>query len=50
MMYPNPWNAHPFTYPSDSLLMLKGTIPDEEMCHPTALDQNNDLCLMVIPP
>jgi hypothetical protein len=28
--------------------MLKGTIPDEEMRHPTALDQNDDPCLMVI--
>ncbi|KAJ6580227.1 hypothetical protein B0H10DRAFT_2235420 [Mycena sp. CBHHK59/15] len=48
MMYPNPRNVHSFTYPGDRLLMLKGTIPDEEMCHPTAFDQNNDPCLMVI--
>jgi hypothetical protein len=48
MMYPDPRNAHSFTYPSDRLLMLKGTIPDEEMRYPTALDQNNDPCLMVI--
>jgi hypothetical protein len=47
-MYPNPRNAHSFTYPNDRLLMLKGTSPDEEMRHPTALDQNNDPCLMVI--
>jgi hypothetical protein len=47
-LYSNPRNAHPFTYPADRLLMLKGTIPDEEMRHPTALDQNDDPCLMVI--
>ncbi|KAJ6616363.1 hypothetical protein B0H10DRAFT_2176659 [Mycena sp. CBHHK59/15] len=48
MMCPNPRNDHSFTYPGDRLLMLKGTIPDEEMRHPTAFDQNNDPCLMVI--
>ncbi|KAL6303779.1 hypothetical protein BKA93DRAFT_898944 [Sparassis latifolia] len=48
MMYLNPRNAHSFTYPGDRLLRLKGTIPDEEMRHPTALDQNDDPCLMVI--
>jgi hypothetical protein len=47
MMYPNPSNAHSSTYPRDGLLILNGTIPDEEMRHPTALDQNNP-CLMVI--
>ncbi|KAH9986587.1 hypothetical protein BJV77DRAFT_965122 [Russula vinacea] len=31
MMNPNPRNAHPFTYPLDRLLRLKGIIPDEEM-------------------
>ncbi|OCH84906.1 hypothetical protein OBBRIDRAFT_815290 [Obba rivulosa] len=40
MMYPNPRNAHSFTYPDDRLLKIKGTIPDDEMRHPTALDQN----------
>ncbi|KAK0218127.1 hypothetical protein IW262DRAFT_1483789 [Armillaria fumosa] len=48
MIDPNPQSAHSFTYPIDRLLRLKGTIPDEEMCHPTALDQNNDPCLMVM--
>ena len=50
-MYPNssnPWNGHPFTYPGDRLLRVKGTIPDEEMHHPTALDRNINPCLMVI--
>jgi hypothetical protein len=48
MIDPNPRNVHSFTYPSDRLLMLKGTIPDEKMRHTTALDENNDPCLMVI--
>ncbi|KZT04526.1 uncharacterized protein LAESUDRAFT_715565 [Laetiporus sulphureus 93-53] len=45
---PRRWNAHSFTYPFDHLLKLEGTIPDEEMRHPTALDQNDEPCLMVI--
>lgn len=48
MMCPNPRNAHSFTYPGDRLLKLKGTIPDDEMRHPTTLDENNDPCLIVI--
>jgi hypothetical protein len=48
MMHPNPRNAPSFTYPDDRLLRLRGTIPDEEMRHPTALDQNNEPCLIVI--
>ncbi|KAK0458222.1 uncharacterized protein EV420DRAFT_1544249, partial [Desarmillaria tabescens] len=48
MMCPNPRNPHSFVYPDDRLLRLKGTIPDDEMRHPTALDQNDDPCLMVI--
>jgi hypothetical protein len=28
--------------------MLRGTIPDEEMRHPTGVDQNDEPCLMVI--
>jgi hypothetical protein len=45
MMYPNPRDAHSFTYPADRLLRLRGTIPDEEMRHPTSFDHP---CLMVI--
>ncbi|KAJ7145815.1 hypothetical protein C8R44DRAFT_755948 [Mycena epipterygia] len=48
MMCPNPRDAHSFEYPVDCLLRLKGTIPDEEMRHPTARDQNDDPCLMVL--
>ncbi|KAF8957093.1 hypothetical protein BDZ97DRAFT_120014 [Flammula alnicola] len=48
LMCPNPRNAHSFMYPHDRLLRLKGTIPDDEMRHPTALDQNDDPCLMVL--
>ncbi|KZT04518.1 uncharacterized protein LAESUDRAFT_298724 [Laetiporus sulphureus 93-53] len=48
MMHPNPRNAPSFEYPGDRLLRLKGTIPDEEMRHPTALDQNDEPCLVVI--
>lgn len=29
-------------------LKLKGTIPDEEVRHPTGLDQDNESCVMVI--
>ncbi|RPA93055.1 hypothetical protein L873DRAFT_1847409 [Choiromyces venosus 120613-1] len=48
MMYPNLRNAHIFEYPKDRLLRLKGTIPDKDMRHPPALDQNDEPCLMVI--
>ncbi|KAH8111889.1 hypothetical protein DFH11DRAFT_1512491 [Phellopilus nigrolimitatus] len=50
MMCPNdPWGALSFTYPFDRLLRLSGTIPDDEMRHPTtALDQNGQPCPMVI--
>jgi hypothetical protein len=48
MMRPNPQNAQSFTYPLDRLLMLKGTISDEEMRHPTVLDENDNPCLLVI--
>ncbi|KAK0442869.1 hypothetical protein EV421DRAFT_551705 [Armillaria borealis] len=48
MMYPNPKNPRSFMYPVDRLLRLQGTIPDEEMRHPPALDLNGDPCLMVI--
>ncbi|KIK65003.1 hypothetical protein GYMLUDRAFT_381919 [Collybiopsis luxurians FD-317 M1] len=47
-MHPNPTNPHSFTYPADRLLRLGGTILNEEMRRPTALDQNGDPCLMVI--
>jgi len=48
MMSPDPRNAHSFEYPLDCLLRLKGTIPDEEMRNLTALDENNNPCLMVV--
>ncbi|EGO23607.1 hypothetical protein SERLADRAFT_416027 [Serpula lacrymans var. lacrymans S7.9] len=47
-MYPNPRNRTSFKYPTDRLLRLWGTIPDEEMRRPTMLDQNEEQCLMVI--
>ena len=37
-----------FTYPFDCLLTLKDTIPDKEMRHPTALDENDNPSLMVL--
>ncbi|THV02724.1 hypothetical protein K435DRAFT_836237 [Dendrothele bispora CBS 962.96] len=48
MIDPNPQNRHSFTYPYDHILRLKGTIPDNEMRHPTAFDQNGEPCLVVI--
>ena len=48
MMNPNPRNAHPFKYPVERLLRLKGIIPDEEMRCPTSFDQNDNPCLLVI--
>ena len=48
MMYPNLENAHAFEYPGDRLLRLKGTIPDEDIRHPPALDSNGEPCLMVV--
>ncbi|KAG8752242.1 hypothetical protein FRC11_008546, partial [Ceratobasidium sp. 423] len=47
MISPNRENPS-FEYPLDRLLKLEGTIPDEEMRHPTAVDRNNEPCLMVM--
>jgi hypothetical protein len=47
-MYPNVKNPRSFKYPRDRLLMLRGTISDEDMRRPTSLDQSNEACLMVI--
>lgn len=41
-------NPTTFKYPDNRLLMLRGTISDDEMRHPAAFDQNGDKCLMVI--
>ena len=38
----------PLHISADHLLRVKRTIPDEEMRHPTALDRNNNACLMMI--
>ncbi|CAA7263668.1 unnamed protein product [Cyclocybe aegerita] len=48
MMNPKPPHDHPFEYPFDRLLRLEGTIPDEEMRHPTTLDKNDEPCLVVL--
>ncbi|THU84852.1 hypothetical protein K435DRAFT_397583 [Dendrothele bispora CBS 962.96] len=48
MMCPNPQSRHSFTYPYDHILRIKGTIPEDEMRHPTAFDQNGEPCFMVI--
>jgi len=37
-----------FDYPLDRLLRLKGTIPDQDMRHPPALDEHGKPCLMVV--
>lgn len=47
MIDPNPQHLHFFKYPHDCHLRLQGTISDEEMCHPPALDKDGELCLMV---
>lgn len=49
-MSPHPTTNPPFHYPTDRLLKLCGTIPDEEMWKPSpgTLDQHNDPCIMVI--
>ncbi|KAF9778736.1 hypothetical protein BJ322DRAFT_1014326 [Thelephora terrestris] len=48
MMSPIRQEPRSFQYPFDRLLRLKGTIPDEEMRHPTAVDKNNHRSLTVI--
>ncbi|KAI5116737.1 hypothetical protein M0805_001379 [Coniferiporia weirii] len=47
-MYPNLQNARTFEYPVDRLLRLKGTIPDEDIRHPSTLDQNGEPYLTVV--
>ncbi|KAG8685631.1 hypothetical protein FRC11_010304, partial [Ceratobasidium sp. 423] len=48
MMSPDFLHACSFEYPVDRLLELKGTIPYEEMRHPTTLDSNGEPCLIVL--
>ena len=48
MMCPDVRNPPPFNYPDDRILKFRGTIPDDEMRQPRALNQNGDPCLMVI--
>ncbi|KAG9019613.1 hypothetical protein FRB90_012459 [Tulasnella sp. 427] len=48
MICPNYMNAPTFKYPSGRRLELKGTIPEDEMRRPRALDQYGKPCLMVI--
>jgi hypothetical protein len=48
MMCPKPRDSNYFMYPIYRLLMLKGIISDDELRHPTAPDENNNPCLMVI--
>ncbi|TFY71083.1 hypothetical protein EVG20_g1921 [Dentipellis fragilis] len=40
MMNPKYRKEHPFEYPVDHLIRLKGTIPDEEMRYPPILDRD----------
>ncbi|KAK7447047.1 hypothetical protein VKT23_014257 [Stygiomarasmius scandens] len=47
-MHPSIKNAHSFDYPDDRLLRLRGTIPDDEMRRPTACNQDDEHCLVVI--
>ena len=48
MVCPNHQDTYSYKHPHDRLLRVKDTIPDEEMRHLTALDENDDPCLMVI--
>jgi hypothetical protein len=48
MMCLNPNDADSFMYPCNRILTLEGIIPDEDLRHPTALDENINPCLMVI--
>ena len=46
-MHPSP-KSIAFKFPSDHLLKLGGTISDNEIRHPTTLDENWDPCIVVI--
>ncbi|THU82253.1 hypothetical protein K435DRAFT_844458 [Dendrothele bispora CBS 962.96] len=50
MMSSHPRNSHSSMFPKSRILKLKGTIPDEELRHPTTtFDQNDsDPCLIVL--
>ena len=48
LMFPNPTNRHNFKYPTNRLFKVRGIVPDEEMRHPTILDQNGEPCLIVM--
>ncbi|KAG8894346.1 hypothetical protein FRB99_001343, partial [Tulasnella sp. 403] len=48
MINPKFRKDHPFQYPWDGLLKLKGTIPDEEMRHPITLSRDNGPFLTVL--
>ncbi|CUS06786.1 unnamed protein product, partial [Tuber aestivum] len=48
MMFPHPENTHSFTYPTNRLFQIRGTIPDADMRRPTIKDQNGERCLLVL--
>jgi hypothetical protein len=48
LIFPNPQNRHGFRYPPNRLFKIQGIIPNEEMCHPTVLDKNDNPCCIVM--
>jgi hypothetical protein len=48
MMHPNLKNSRNFTFPSNRLLKLWGTVEEDEMRKPTMYDQNGEACIMVL--
>jgi len=48
LMIPNIQNSHHFQYPPGRLLPVRGIIPDSEMRSPTIMDENGEMCLVVM--
>lgn len=47
-MYPCPDSRAQFDYPVDGLMHLRGFVEDNELRHPTMLDENREECLIVV--
>ena len=47
-MYPDPKTRAKFKYPSGGLMQLRHIVTYDELRHPTMLDANGEVCLIVI--
>ena len=48
IVHPNQKTNYTTPYPEEGLLVLRGTIPEDEIRRPSSLDENDDPCLVVM--